>query len=214
MDYLLSKTSAIELLITGLCLYKFPNFTLVLFGIMGASKLYNNFSKTKSNRIANESMKAALYHPTNKNEYVVKTIAIPKFSKNQLLVKVNSASLNPIDYKISTTLIPFLRWFVPHTIGRDFSGTVLDIGENVKNFRIGDEVYGNAAGGSLQEFTYVNEDQIGHKPRNMSFIEAARLGLAGLTSCKALTYWGNLNGNKVLIIGASGGCGSLGVEIA
>ena len=214
MDFVFTKASAIELGVTGLCFYTFPNFTLVIFGIICANGIFRNFSKKKTSKIEKQTMRAAIYHPNEKYEYQFKNIELPKFSPSQVFIKVEAASINPIDYKLSTPLIPFMRWFICHTIGRDFSGTVVDVGNKVQHFKIGDAVYGNAVGGSLQEYTVADQNQIGHKPSNISFVEAAGLGLAGLTSYQALNFWGDLNGKKVLIIGASGGCGSFGVEIA
>jgi NADPH:quinone reductase-like Zn-dependent oxidoreductase len=157
-------------------------------------------------------MNAALYDKRDK--FTVEKIQIPNFSANELLVQVKAGAINPVDYKIRTCDIPFLRWIMEHTVGRDFSGIVVDIGTNVKKFKIGDEVYGNAAGGSLQEYTRVNENQIALKPSNINHCEAASIALAGATSLQALLHWGNLNNKKVLIIGGSGGCGNLGIQIA
>jgi len=153
-----------------------------------------------------------LYSYSDLHSY--KSIKIPKFGPEEVLVQVKGASINPID-KIQTTKIPFLRWWFPWTIGRDVAGIIVDIGANVRKFQIGEQVYGKAVGGSLQEYTNCNQDQIAHKPNNTSFVEAASLGLAGLTSLQSLNWFRNLNSNdKVLIIGASGGCGSLAVQIA
>lgn len=158
-------------------------------------------------------MKACVYG-CNETFKVKNNFNIQKFLKNEVFIEVKAAAINPVDYKVITAKIPFIRWFFEPTVGRDFSGIVIDIGANVTNFKIGDEVFGNAAGGSLQEYTYVRESEIALKPKNISFEEAASIGLAGGTSLQALRHFGDLNGKKVLIIGGSGGCGSLGVQIA
>jgi alcohol dehydrogenase len=78
---------------------------------------------------------------------------------------------------------------LPSTVGRDFSGIVVDIGDSVTNFKIGDEFYGNATGGSLQEYNEVNHNHIAHKPSTLSFTESAAIGLAGCTSLQSLLFF-------------------------
>ena len=212
MDFLLTKTFLIEVCITTLGFYKFPVSTFVFFGGITALSLYKNSLKKFPKNTIPKSMKAALYDV--KQHFKIKDIAVPKFSEDELLIRVKAAAINPIDYKIITVKIPFYRWLVQPTVGRDFSGCVIDIGSNVSKFKIGDEVYGNAIGGSIQEYTVVNKNQIGHKPSNMTFPEAASIGLAAATSLQALNNWGELNNKNVLIIGASGGTGSFGVQLA
>lgn len=144
----------------------------------------------------------------------VPSMKIPLYGPNQVFIKVMASSINPVDFKVITPKLPFIRFFVPHTVGRDFSGIIIEKGPNVTKFNIGDHVFGNATGGSLQEYTYAEEDHIAIKDQNLTWTEAAALGLAGATSLQSL-YKGNIKTNSnVLIIGASGGCGLLGTVIA
>jgi NADPH:quinone reductase-like Zn-dependent oxidoreductase len=212
MDYIFTKAFLIEFVITGFSLYKFPYSTLITSGLIFGTYYMIERSKLQSKNINKVYMNAALYN--SNGDFKFGKIPVPKISKDELLVQVKAAALNPVDYKVRTNSIPFLRWFVQPTVGRDFSGVVVDIGEKITKFKIGDEIYGNAKGGSLQEYTFVKEGQVGIKASNISFAEAASVGLAGGTSLQALKYWGDLNNKKVLIIGASGGCGNLGVQIA
>lgn len=216
MDYIYTQTSAYEAAIAGLCIYKKPKLTLLIAGLLCGNHYYQqSYRRNSTTKLGPEkkTMKAFLYD-VNKKFSMNKNANIPKISSNEALVEVRAASLNPVDYKLIPHKIPFYRWFHIPTVGRDFSGVIIDIGSNVKAFKIGDHVYGNAAGGSLQEFTRVRENDIALKPKNLSFLEAASIGLAGSTSLQALKYFGDLNRKKVLIIGGSGGCGSLGVQIA
>jgi NADPH:quinone reductase-like Zn-dependent oxidoreductase len=213
-----AKTLFIELAVTSLCLYKLPYTTLFLTGIISSYLIYQNSSKrlSSSDKISDKNrkiMKACIYD-AKENFKVVNDISIPAFSENEALVQVKSAAINPVDYKLKTCNLPFVRHFIPLTVGRDFSGVVVDIGKNVKNLKIGDEVFGNAKGGSLQEYTVVDPNQIALKPKNKTHTEAASIALAACTSLQALKFFGDLKDKKVLIIGASGGCGSFGVEIA
>jgi len=213
-----SKTFLIELTITSLGFYKFPFTTLLLAGILGSYYFYRAFTRRESttDKLFEKNrkiMKACIYD-TNQNFKVINNQQIPTFSENEALIEVKSAAINPVDYKIKTCNIPFIRYFLSPTVGRDFAGVIIDIGKNVKKFKIGDEVFGNAIGGSLQEFTVVNPNHIALKPKNKTFSEMASIGLAAATSLQALKHFGELNNKKVLIIGGSGGCGSFGIQIA
>lgn len=212
------KTLLIELALTSLCFYKFPYTTLFLTGIISLYLIYQNSTKRFSSSVYisdknRKTMRACIYD-AKENFKVVNNLSIPAFSENEALVKVKSAAINPVDYKVKTCNLPFIRHFIPLTVGRDFSGVIVDIGENVKNFEIGDEVFGNAKGGSLQEYTVVDPKQIALKPINKTYAETASIALAACTSLQALKFFGDLKNKKVLIIGASGGCGSFGVQIA
>ncbi len=210
------KTLLIELAVTSICFYKFPYTSLLLTGIIyfihQNSKKKLSFSDKLSDK-KHKTMRACIYD-AKENFKVVNDESIPSFSDKEALVQVKSAAINPVDYKIKTCNLPFFRHFLPFSVGRDFSGIIVDIGKNVKDFKIGDEVYGNAKGGSLQEFTVVNPHQIALKPWSKSHSEAASIALAACTSLQALKFFGDIKDKNVLIIGASGGCGSFGVQIA
>ena len=180
-------------------------------------------------------MKAAYYSSSWKKIIDFSEYLVPSIKKNsdQLLIKVHSASLNPVDYKLICTRIPFYRWvlFPNYGIGKDFSGEIVDMGSMVTNFRKGDNVYGFALIGTFQEYTITKERWIHLIPDRVQFDQAASLPLAGCTSYQALTYFyrnnnnndniyneygfePDLSGKNVLVIGASGGCGHLGIQIA
>ncbi len=213
-----SKTLIIESTIMSLAFYKFPFSTLILTSILGSFYFYENYisiHKKKGNFSENNSkfMIACVYDDVNTFK-VSNKVEIPKLTENEALIKVKASAINPIDYKVITCKLPFIRYFLPPTVGRDFSGIVIDLGNKVKNFKIGDEVYGNAKNGSLQQYTIVDPNQIALKPKNLSFSESASIGLAACTSFQALKFFGDIHNKKVLIIGGSGGCGSFGIQIA
>jgi NADPH:quinone reductase-like Zn-dependent oxidoreductase len=212
MDYILTKSFLVESAIGGILLYKFPYSTLIMSGLVVGLYIYLEKMKKSSENVNSTYMNSVIYNTSGTFSLV--KLPVPKFSSDEVLIKVKAASINPVDYKIRTCDIPFYRWFVQPTVGRDFSGIIIDKGINVSNFKIGDEVFGNAKGGSLSEFTVTKPNQIGLKPINLSFSETASLGLAAGTSLQALKFWGDLAGKKVLIIGASGGTGNFGVQIA
>jgi len=134
----------------------------------------------------------------------------PVCGPSNLLIRVKAAAINPIDYKAP--------WPVLGTVvGLDFSGVVEEKGSQVgEKFNVGDEVYGTAnRSGSLAEFTTVQPSNIALKPKSLSFVETASLNVAYVTSLQSLRDYGKVqSGDRVLIIGASGGCGTAAVQIA
>jgi len=99
-------------------------------------------------------------------------------------------------------------------MGLDFSGVVEAVPASGGKFKVGDEVYGITSG-SLAEYTMVKQSNAAIKPKDLSFEEAAALPTAYITGLQALRDKGGMKeGDKVLVIGASGGCGLAGVQVA
>ena len=140
-------------------------------------------------------------------------VPLPAVTGSKILIKVHASALNPADWKfmeggIALLLMPKVR--VP---GMDIAGTVVATGPNAgKNFRIGDEVLAMLSvsqPGGLSEYTLVEESLIAKKPQRWSFEQAAAWPLVASTVWRALVDFGKLKkGDKVLIIGASGGTGN------
>jgi NADPH:quinone reductase-like Zn-dependent oxidoreductase len=145
----------------------------------------------------------------------------PVPADNEVLVKVHSASVNPLDWHYLRGTPYVIRLFAgigapkDPRVGVDYSGTVEAIGNKVTRFRIGDEVFGGRSG-AFAEYLVIPEDgAIVHKPANVSFESAATVGIAGVTALQALRDHGKLEaGDRVLINGASGGVGTFAVQIA
>jgi NADPH:quinone reductase-like Zn-dependent oxidoreductase len=169
-------------------------------------------------------MKAALRYCYGSPE-VVKygDVAKPSAGDKEVLIKVRAASVNPYDYHFMEGTPYLVRtdsdagFGAPRNpqLGVDFSGTVEAVGKGVTRFKPGDEVFGGADG-AFAEYVVVAEDgAIAPKPGNMSFEQAASVGIAGTTALQALRDSGHLHaGQKVLINGASGGVGTFAVQIA
>jgi NADPH:quinone reductase-like Zn-dependent oxidoreductase len=100
--------------------------------------------------------------------------------------------------------------------GRTFAGTVEAVGGSVTGVRPGDEVYGIAGGnGTFAEYVVARPDKLAPKPANLSFQEAAAVPVSGATALQAVRDHARVQaGEKVLVIGASGGVGSFAVQIA
>lgn len=140
---------------------------------------------------------------------------------DEVLVRVRAASVNPLDWHELRGSPYVLRLFrglgKPDSVrmGVDYSGTIEAIGANVTNFKPGDEVFGGKKGAFAQYVTVTADRAIALKPVNMSFEQAASVGIAGITALQALRDKGKLqSGQRVLINGASGGVGTFAVQIA
>jgi NADPH:quinone reductase-like Zn-dependent oxidoreductase len=98
--------------------------------------------------------------------------------------------------------------------GLDVAGTVVTVGSEVTRFQPGDEVFGMSRG-SFAEYAAVREDKLAHKPASLTFEQAAVVPISGGTALQALRDSGRIEaGQKVLIIGASGGVGTYAVQLA
>lgn len=154
------------------------------------------------------------------NADVLKLEEIEKPSPNadDILVKVHNIGLNPIEWKVRNGLGEAFGMKLPIFLGTEISGIVEEVGADVKRFKVGDEIFGNVnmiRGGGYAEYVLAKESEIAHKPKNVDFVNAAAIAVGALTSWKAIFTTGNLNsGQKVLIHGAAGGVGSMGVQLA
>lgn len=143
----------------------------------------------------------------------------PEIGESDVLVKVYSASVNPLDLKIQDgSLKVLLPYKFPIILGNDFSGVIEKTGKNVKNFKIGDKVYGKteqARTGSFSEFLAIKETYIAKIPRNLTMEESASVPLVGLTAWQVLVERANIKkGQKVFIQAGSGGVGSFAIQLA
>lgn len=140
--------------------------------------------------------------------------ALPEISNKQILVKVYATSVNHIDIlKSSGKLGDILRF--PWIPGHDFAGEVANVGKEVKEFKIGDKVYGNCNGGSYAEYLVADLSKVTKMPDNLSFVEAASVPHVAETAWQAIHMHGTLRaGQKVLIHGAAGAVGAYAVQFA
>ena len=147
-------------------------------------------------------------------------ISKPVVTPGHVLLKVAATSVNTVDMMIrqmgqELALSPEL----PALLGMDFAGTVVEVGEGVTGFEVGDEVYGCAGGladlpGTLAEFMVADAKLIAHKPKTLSMRQAAALPLVGITAYEGLIRSGVSEGQKVLVHGGSGGVGHVAVQLA
>lgn len=156
------------------------------------------------------------------NSFVDINIESPKPSGYQILVETKALSVNPVDYKVRQgSAKDGLDDY--KVIGYDAAGVVTAVGEKVKNYKVGDEVYyaGDITkAGSNSEFHLVDERIVGKKPKTLSFAQAAALPLTSITAWEALfdrlkiSKDGADAGKSILIISGAGGVGSIAIQIA
>jgi len=139
----------------------------------------------------------------------------PTAQPMQVLVKITASSINPFDVKVTAGYMKeMMPLEFPASLGGDFAGTITELGEDVSEFAVGDEVYGQAQG-SYAEFALANIDKIAKKPTNISFEEAAAFPLVGSSAIQALEDHIKLqSGQKILIHGGAGGIGHIAIQMA
>ncbi|TMW64323.1 hypothetical protein Poli38472_012945 [Pythium oligandrum] len=141
---------------------------------------------------------------------------------DQVRIRVHTAALNPLDYELiewGSRILPVSPTPEhPFRIGFDVAGVIAEVGSDLSNINVGDDVLALtdfASKGTFAEYLVVAASNVFLKPATLSFHEAAGLPLAGKTSYQALTAQGQLqNGQRVLILGGSTTTGTLAIQIA
>ncbi|XP_059660073.1 chloroplast envelope quinone oxidoreductase homolog [Cornus florida] len=151
-------------------------------------------------------------------------VPVPAPSKDEVLLKLEATSLNPMDWRIQKGIVrPILPRKFPYIPCTDLAGEVVEVGAGVKNFKPGDKVVAvisHVAGGGLAEFAVAKESLTVPRPPEVSAAEGAALPLAGLTAHQTLTQAAGikLDGSSprknILITAASGGVGHYAVQLA
>lgn len=146
-------------------------------------------------------------------------VAEPSVGERDVLVQIQAAGLNQLDEKIRLgefkQILPYKLQLI---LGNDVAGTVLQVGEKVRGFKPGDEVYGRPDKdriGTFAERIAVAEEDLALKPASAGMEEAGSLPLVALTAWQALVEQGNVRpGHKVLIHAGAGGVGSIAIQLA
>jgi NADPH:quinone reductase-like Zn-dependent oxidoreductase len=154
----------------------------------------------------------------------LKEINDPAVGPDQVLVRVRGASVNPADWHFMrgepyiARLQAGFRRPKATVLGCDVAGTVEGVGERVQGYEVGDEVFGSPfmrGFGAFAELAAVPAQVLAQKPPGLSFAEAAAMPLAASTALQALRDQAKVEpGQRVLIVGASGGVGTFAVQIA
>jgi NADPH:quinone reductase-like Zn-dependent oxidoreductase len=147
-------------------------------------------------------------------------IGTPGIAANEVLVRVRAAGMDRGTWHLMAGQPYLLRLIFgfrrprQRVAGRDLAGTVVAVGSKVTRLRVGDEVFG-VGRGSFAEYAAAREDKLARKPAGLNFAQAAVVAISGFTALQALRDVGRIQpGQKVLIVGASGGVGTYAVQLA
>ena len=146
---------------------------------------------------------------------------VPQVRDKDVLVRVHATAVSPADWfgvrgwpyimRLGTGLRSPRR----QILGFVVAGTVVAVGSKITHFQPGDEVYGEAVGGTFAQFARCKEDRLATKPPSLTFEQSAAVPLVGVTALEAMRDKGEVQpGDRVLINGASGGVGTFAVQIA
>ncbi len=168
-----------------------------------------------------DTMRALVTHEWGDPEQMrLEQVPRPEAGDGELLVRVEAAGINPVDWKTrrSGGLMASRGVAPPVILGWDISGVVEAVGAGVDGFAVGDEVFGlplfpKVAGG-YAEYVAAPAADLAHKPSNITHVEAASLPLAALTALQAIDIAELAAGQLILVHAAAGGVGSLAVQIA
>ena len=143
----------------------------------------------------------------------------PKTGPSDILVRVHAASVNPVDFKLRDGKLRLLRRYrFPIILGHDCAGEVVQVGEDVTQFKVGDRIFSrprNGRIGTFAEFIAIDQSEAALMPPNLNYHEAASLPLVALTSWQALVDVAQLKPRQQLLIPAgSGGVGTFAIQLA
>ncbi|MDR7127934.1 NADPH:quinone reductase-like Zn-dependent oxidoreductase [Algoriphagus sp. 4150] len=158
--------------------------------------------------------------PGDVNQLIYSEAEKSTASSDEVLIKVKSLSINPVDIKThnGNGVYGRIKTESPLILGWDIAGVVENVGAEVSKFKIGDEVFGMVNfpghGKAYAEYVVAPENQLALKPENVSFEEAAASTLAALTAWQAMVKNAKVKGGqKVLVHAAAGGVGHFAVQI-
>ena len=143
----------------------------------------------------------------------------PKPGKDEVLIKVYAAGVNPVDWKVREGYLKqAINYPLPLIPGWDVAGVVESIGAGVTRFKKGDEIFGKpdlTRNGAYAEYIVVIESDLVLKPKTLDFVQAASVPVAALIAWQSLFDVAKLeSGQKILIHAAAGGVGSFAVQFA
>ncbi|PKG84981.1 NADPH:quinone reductase [Colwellia sp. 75C3] len=165
-------------------------------------------------------MRAVRIHQYGSTETLqLEQVDIPVINADDILIKVKSSSINPVDWKIREGYLQdFIPYKLPVTLGWDVAGIVAAVGDSVTDFNVGDEVFSRpeiSRDGTYADFIAVKADEVALKSSKLDFGQAAALPLAGITAWQCLVDVGQVQaGQRVLVHAGAGGVGHLAIQIA
>lgn len=164
-------------------------------------------------------MKAFVVHRYGKNGLSAAEVAPPTIGPGDVLVRVCAASINPLDKMVRNGEFKLLlRHKLPFTLGHDLAGVVTHVGADVRDYKVGDEVYARPRDlriGTFAEFIAIDQADIALKPRALTMEESAAIPLVALAAWQALVELAQIrSGQKILVHAGAGGLGSTVIQLA
>jgi len=148
-------------------------------------------------------------------------IPSPEVIPGHVIVEIKATSVNPIDTKVRSGAVANVAPEFPAVLHGDMAGIVTQVGEDVTEFKVGDEVYGCAGGfkgtpgGALSQYMLADTRLLARKPNNLTMEEAAAIPLVAITAWEALFDRLKIkSGDEILIHGAAGGVGHVAIQLA
>ncbi|KQS00540.1 NADPH:quinone oxidoreductase [Williamsia sp. Leaf354] len=146
-------------------------------------------------------------------------VAVPTVGPRDVLVKVAAASVNPLDKMVRNgEFKALIKYRTPITLGHDVSGVITEVGAQVSEFAVGDEIFARPRDlriGTFAEYIAIDADDVAPKPTSLSFAEAAAVPLVALAAWQILVEKANIRpGQKVLVHAGAGGLGSTVIQLA
>jgi NADPH2:quinone reductase len=175
--------------------------------------------KQRAEAVAEEDSMEALVLQGSSAPFILKTLGRPTAGMGQVLVRIKTSGVNPLDLKIRSGNAPHAKHPFPAILGMDLAGTVEAIGTGVTAFKAGDEVYGLTGGvggiqGSLAGFAVVDADLLAPKPANLGMREAAALPLTFITAWEGLVDRAQVQARQKVLIQGAGGVGHMAIQLA
>ena len=152
--------------------------------------------------------------------FTTRSVPVPDLEPGHVRIQVEATSVNPVDYKVRSGSASAIAPDFPAVLHGDVAGVVDAVADDVTAFEPGDEVYACAggvsgSGGALAEYMLADADFVANKPPSLSMAEAAALPLVTITAWDGLIDRANVGeGQTVLVHGAAGGVGHVGIQLA
>ena len=164
-------------------------------------------------------MKAFVVTRYGKSGLQAADLPTPRVGPRDVLVGARAASINPLDRMIRDGEFKYLlRYKTPFVLGHDLAGIVTEVGDEVRDYRVGDEIYSRPRDlriGAFAECIAIDEADVALKPKSLTMEESAAVPLVGLAAWQALVDVAHVKpGQKVLVHAGAGGLGSTVIQLA
>jgi len=164
-------------------------------------------------------MKAFVVEKYAKDGLHAATVPDPTVGPRDVLVRISAASVNPLDKMTRNGEFKrLIKHKPPFVLGHDMAGVITEVGADVRDFKVGDEVYARPRDlriGTFAEFIAIDQDDVAPKPNSLTLQEAAAVPLVALAAWQILVDRAHLQqGQKVLVHAGAGGLGSTVIQLA